>query len=237
MNSLLVIDDDKILCSLLKQYLEPDGFEIDTVHNGVSGLNMAVSGTYSFVILDVMLPGIGGFEVLRRIRATSTVPVLMLSAKGTETDRILGLEAGADDYLPKPFNPHELNARIRAILRRIQQGNALKPDANTIEIGPLSIDVRARSVTVNNNDIDLTSVEFNLLEALMRVAGTVVSRDKLSKYALGRKVQLNDRALDIHISHLRQKLGDTACEDLIRTVRGVGYIFVVPRSTEAPVHG
>jgi len=232
MQSLLIIDDDKELCRLLVQYLEPDGFDIEAVHQGESGVAMALTGMHAFIVLDVMLPGLGGFEVLRRIRAKSNVPVLMLTARGADTDRILGLECGADDYLPKPFNPQELTARIRAIQRRVQP-SASATDNNLIEIGHVAMDVKARHVTVNGREIILTSVEFNLLEALMCLAGTVVTRERLSKVALGRKLHAYDRSLDIHISHLRQKLGENIGEDMIRTARGVGYVFVVPRVMEA----
>jgi len=236
MPSILVIDDDKVLCGLLKRYLEADGFEIETTHDGNSGVSMALTGLHEFVILDVMLPGLGGFEVLRRVRAKSNIPVLMLTARGADTDRILGLEYGADDYLPKPFNPQELTARIRAILRRVQPASADPVTQNVIEIGPVTVDVQGRQVIVDGNEILLTSVEFNLLELLMRLAGTVVSRDRLSKHALGRKLKSYDRSLDIHVSHLRQKLGETVGEQMIRTARGVGYVFVVPRVSEAASH-
>jgi two-component system response regulator CpxR len=231
---MLIVDDDKVLCTLLKQYLEPDGFDIETVHNGEAGLALALSGQHEFVILDVMLPGIGGFEVLRRLRTASRVPVLMLTARGGDTDRILGLEYGADDYLPKPFNPQELTARIRAIQRRVQGGGIGLRDQKIIEIGSVALDIQARRVTVASSEIELTSVEFSLIEALMRQAGTVVTRDRLSKLALGRKLQRQDRALDVHIGHLRQKLGGTVGDDMIRTARSVGYVFVVPREGNAP---
>jgi two-component system response regulator CpxR len=227
MTALLVVDDDKVLCTLLKQYLEPDGFEVDTANNGNSGLAMALSGLYRFVVLDVMLPGLGGFEVLRRVRKESNVPVLMLTARGADTDRILGLEYGADDYLPKPFNPQELTARIRAIHRRTLSSGA-PSSQQIIEIGRVRIDVQARHVTVNGQRIELTSVEFLLLEILMRLAGSVVPRERLSKHALGRKLQLHDRSLDIHISRLRQKLGDNIGSETIQTARKSGYIFVTP---------
>src|SRR5216683_2403351 len=196
---ILVVDDDVELCNLVVEYLHAEGFAVECVHDGESGLQRATAGEYMLTVLDVMLPGINGFEVLRRIRATSRLPVLLLTARGEDVDRIVGLEIGADDYLPKPFNPRELVARIRASVRR------------------------------DGQPVDLTSVEFNLLEVLLREAGRVVPRERLVNAVLSRKFSPFDRSIDMHVSKVRKKLGDTESDEHIKTVRGVGYIFARPR--------
>jgi len=226
MNNILIIDDDKDLCELLRDYLTPEGFIVESVHNGLEGAERAVAGEYSLVVLDVMLPGINGFEALRRIRAASPVPVLMLTARGEDVDRIVGLEIGADDYLPKPFNPRELVARIRAVLRRAESKPTSQADPGKLVVGNVELVSSTRTVSCSGQKMDLTSVEFAILETLMRLAGQVVSRDDLVKKALGRNLYEYDRSIDVHVSSLRKKLGQYAGEsDRIKTVRNIGYLY------------
>jgi two-component system response regulator CpxR len=229
---ILVIDDDVELCALVGEYLEPEGFQIEAVYEGNRGLERAISGEHRLVVLDVMLPGMNGFDVLRKIRNTSKIPVLLLTARGEDVDRIVGLEIGADDYLPKPFNPRELVARIRAILRRTSMGEkatgAAIPEA--LHVGDIDLDPATRIVLRNGQPVDLTSVEFNLLHVLLREAGRVVTRERLVDEVLSRKFSPFDRSIDMHVSKVRKKLGDTDNgSDHIKTVRGVGYIFAHPR--------
>jgi two-component system response regulator CpxR len=225
---ILLVDDDEELCELLVDYLAQEGFAIYLAHNGVQGLSRALSEHYCLIILDVMLPGMSGFEVLRRIRERSGVPVLMLTARGDDVDRIVGLEMGADDYLPKPFNPRELVARLRAILRRAEPSSAPGAEApGPITVGDLVLDPSARRVERAGQRLDLTTVEFSLLEALLREVGQVVSREDLYRQVLGRGLSPYDRSIDVHISNLRRKLG--GAEDgleRIKTVRSVGYQYV-----------
>lgn len=223
MNRILLIDDDVELCELVAEYLEGEGFDLEVAYDGVSGLDQAQNKTYDLIILDVMLPGLTGFEVLRRFRERSTVPVLMLTARGEEVDRIVGLEMGADDYLPKPFNPRELAARIRAILRR---SDATPERSEKVAVDDVVIHLGSRAVLVDDTEVVLTGVEFSLLETLMRSAGSVVSRNELSQAALYRRANSFDRSLDVHISNLRRKLGPApGGGDRIKTVRGVGYQY------------
>jgi two-component system, OmpR family, response regulator CpxR len=233
---ILVIDDDVELCSLVAEYLEPEGFQIESVHDGNRGLDRALNGDYLLVVLDVMLPGMNGFDVLRRIRNTSRIPVLLLTARGEDVDRIVGLEIGADDYLPKPFNPRELVARIRAILRRTQaaekDGERAGEDQipEVVRVGDIELDPATRIVRQNGKPVELTSVEFNLLHVLLREAGRVVTREHLVDAVLSRKFSPFDRSIDMHVSKVRKKLGDSdSGSDHIKTVRGVGYIFAHPR--------
>jgi len=231
---ILVIDDDVELCSLVGEYLEPEGFQIEAVHDGNRGLDRALNGDHLLVVLDVMLPGMNGFDVLRRIRNTSRIPVLLLTARGEDVDRIVGLEIGADDYLPKPFNPRELVARIRAILRRTQAGEksgAVEGQIpEVVRVGDIELDPATRIVRQNGKPIELTSVEFNLLHVLLREAGRVVAREHLVDAVLSRKFSPFDRSIDMHVSKVRKKLGDSDNgSDHIKTVRGVGYIFAHPR--------
>ncbi|HEY1678771.1 MAG TPA: response regulator transcription factor [Candidatus Sulfotelmatobacter sp.] len=228
MERILVIDDDVELCQLVGEYLRAEGFAIDCVHDGESGLKKATVGEYLLAVLDVMLPGINGFEVLRRIRATSRLPVLLLTARGEDVDRIVGLEIGADDYLPKPFNPRELVARIRAVLRRTR-GEAASTAPEVVSVGDVELDPATRTVRLEGKPVDLTSVEFNLLEVLLREAGRVVPRERLVNAVLSRKFSPFDRSIDMHVSKVRKKLGDTENDEHIKTVRGVGYIFARPR--------
>jgi two-component system, OmpR family, response regulator CpxR len=230
MERILVIDDDVELCHLVGEYLQAEGFVTDFVHDGESGLKKATDSEYLLVVLDVMLPGINGFEVLRRIRATSRLPVLLLTARGEDVDRIVGLEIGADDYLPKPFNPRELVARIRAVLRRTHgDGTGLPAAPDLVRVGDVELDPATRSVRLDGRPVDLTSVEFNLLEVLLREAGRVVPRERLVNAVLSRKFSPFDRSIDMHVSKVRKKLGDTDNDEHIKTVRGVGYIFARPR--------
>jgi two-component system, OmpR family, response regulator CpxR len=240
MDQILVIDDDVELCSLVGEYLAAEGFQIESVHDGERGLQRALSGDYVLVVLDVMLPGINGFEVLRRIRNGSRIPVLLLTARGEDVDRIVGLEIGADDYLPKPFNPRELVARIHAILRRT--GSAEKPQkaqlAEILRVGDIELDPATRTVRQAGKLVELTSVEFNLLQVLLSEAGRVVTRERLADSVLSRKFSPFDRSIDMHVSKVRKKLGDSEGQtEHIKTVRGVGYIFARPREkarSEAP---
>ena len=230
MEQVLVIDDDVELCNLVAEYLNAEGFAVECVHDGERGLQRATGGTYTLAVLDVMLPGINGFEVLRRIRATSKLPVLLLTARGEDVDRIVGLEIGADDYLPKPFNPRELVARIRAILRRTRaDGKPTQPTPDVVRVGEVELDPATRTVRHEGRPVDLTSVEFNLLEVLLREAGHVVPRERLVNAVLSRKFSPFDRSIDMHVSKVRKKLGATESDEHIKTVRGVGYIFARPR--------
>lgn len=224
---ILVVDDDAELCELVAEYLIPEGFRVDSVCDGVQGLDRSLSGEYSLIILDVMLPGIQGFEVLRQIRAKSRLPIIMLTARGEDVDRIVGLEIGADDYLPKPFNPRELVARIQAVLRRSTQNSP--PIADHITLGDVELEIRARTVRRGNREVDLTSLEFDILAAFLRKPGQVIRREELVKGSLGREFVPVDRSIDVHISNLRKKLGPS--EDggnRIRNVRSVGYIYAIP---------
>ncbi len=231
MSHLLIVDDDTELCALMTEYLARDGLEVECVHDGEAGLERALAGDLDLVVLDVMLPGMSGFDVLRRIRESNSVPIIMLTARGEEVDRIVGLEMGADDYLAKPFNPRELSARIRAILRRSGQSEGL--EKCVVEIGDLRLDSGARTVMCDGNEIAVTGVEFAVLEALAGAAGRVLSRDELSRQALGRRASSYDRSLDVHLSNLRRKLGPLPGKrERIKTVRGVGYLYVKPAVQE-----
>jgi two-component system response regulator CpxR len=214
------VDDDEELAGLLSELLTREGFRVDMQHDGNKGLAAALGGGYDLMVLDVMLPGIDGFEILRRVRRESRLPVLMLTARGEDEDRIIGLELGADDYLPKPFNTRELVARVRAIMRRLEER---RPGVK-FEVNGISIDPGTRDVTRNGEPVEVTTFEFDILEALMRAAGRVVSRDDLMEELYGRKATPFDRSVDMHISHLRKKLESD--KPLIKTVRGVGYQFV-----------
>src|SRR5450432_2413977 len=216
-----MIDDDAELCSLLGEFLQREGYSVECEHEGNRGLQRAAQPGVDLVVLDVMLPGIDGFEILRRLREKSKVPVIMLTARGEDVDRIVGLELGADDYLPKPFNPRELVARIRAVVRRYEPRPAAP--SHRIEVNGLALDTGTREVTANGKRLDLTTFEFDILEQLMRSAGHVLSRDALMEAFYNRKATPFDRSIDMHISHLRKKIenGDA----LIKTIRGVGYQF------------
>ena len=229
MDHVLVVDDDVELCGLVQEYLTAEGFSLKAVHDGEQGLQHALTNDYSLVVLDVMLPGINGFEVLRRIRSVSKIPVLLLTARGEDVDRIVGLEIGADDYLPKPFNPREMVARIRAILRRTRPNKPTDGVPEILSVGDVELDPATRSVQRAGQTVDLTSVEFNLLEVLLREAGRVVTRERLVNAVLSRKFMPFDRSIDMHVSKVRRKLGDSEEDgDHIKTIRGVGYMFARP---------
>jgi two-component system response regulator CpxR len=219
--NILVVDDDAELCSLMTEFLRREGFTVECELEGQKGLERAAGGGVDLVVLDVMLPGMDGFEILRRLRQRSKVPVMMLTARGEDVDRIIGLELGADDYLPKPFNPRELAARIRAILRRYEPRPAAA--GGRLEVNGITLDTGTREVVAHGKPVELTTFEFDILEMLMRSAGRVLSRDALMENFYSRKATPFDRSIDMHISHLRKKLehGDT----LIKTIRGVGYQF------------
>jgi two-component system response regulator CpxR len=227
---LLLIDDDAELCALLIEFLKREGFTVECEHEGNRGLERAGQPGVDLVVLDVMLPGIDGFEILRRLRTHSKVPVIMLTARGEDVDRIVGLEIGADDYLAKPFNPRELAARIRAILRRYEARPAAP--AGRIEVNGIVLDPANREVYSGGKPIELTTFEFDILEMLMRSAGRVLSRDALMENFYNRKATPFDRSIDMHISHLRKKLerGDS----IIKTIRGVGYQLARTPEDSAP---
>jgi two-component system response regulator CpxR len=224
---LLIVDDDAGLVELLDQFLAGEGFEVASERDGERGARAALERAPDLVILDVMLPGLSGFEVLRRIRERSAVPVVMLSARGEEVDRVVGLELGADDYLAKPFSPRELAARVRAVLRRGRAAGAPVPAAFTV--GDLELDPGAREVRRAGEPVELTGLEFAILERLARDAGQVVRREALYREVLGRRPSSLDRSLDVHLSALRRKLGAAAGGgERIKTVRGVGYQYLRP---------
>ena len=224
----LLVDDDVELAELVGEYLTREGFTLDAETDGTHALDRAVSGDYQLTVLDVMLPGISGFDLLRGIRATSQMPVLMLTARGDDVDRIVGLELGADDYLSKPFNPRELVARIRAILRRTQT-EAHTPGeraAETLGLDDVAMDLGRRTVRRAGAPVELTAVEFTLLELLLRGAGAVVRPDELARGALGRALLPFDRSIDVHVSRLRKKLGPRpGGGERIATLRAVGYLY------------
>lgn len=229
MNRILVIDDDTELCELLSEYLGSEGFDVQSVNHGEQGAQQALAEEYVLVVLDVMLPGMNGFDVLRKIRETSKVPVIMLTARGDDIDRIVGLELGADDYLPKPFNPRELIARIRAVQRRMEvsdHSSGQLSGRDELQVGDLVLCPTNRSIKRNGENVELTSVEFTLLEVLLRQAGTVISREELVEKALGRRLSAYDRSIDVHVSALRKKLGKQCGNaERIKTIRGIGYLY------------
>lgn len=235
MNRILIIDDDIELCELLIEYLQSQGFTVSTAYQGQEGINLGLSGKYDLVVLDVMLPGMNGFEILRHLRVASTIPVLMLTARGEEIDRIIGLEMGADDYLSKPFNPRELLARIRAIQRRIDSHaskSGQKHRSGKLQIGDLCLDPGSRCVAQNGHEVELTAMEFSLLHELLENAGQVVSREDLSRKVLDRNLSSFDRSIDVHVSSLRKKLGhNISGVERIKTIRGVGYLYAHPTSS------
>ena len=232
--TILVIEDDAELSALLADYLGREGFAVRIAADGEAGLALAAAGECCLVLLDVMLPGRDGIEVLRELRRGSALPVIMLTAKGDDVDRIVGLELGADDYLAKPFNPRELVARIKAVLRRSgaasgEDGAAAAPlaPARWVVRGDLRIDLEGYRATLNGRDLALTAIEFALLRELAQASGRALSRETLLDRVRGREFDLFDRSIDVHISHLRHKLGDDPQRPrFIRTVRSIGYMFV-----------
>ncbi len=230
MERILAVDDDVGLTELLAEYLQPEGFALDAVHDGETGVARILSGRYAIVVLDVMLPGIGGLEVLRRVRRESQVPVIMLTARQATADRVLGLEVGADDYLPKPFDPRELVARVRTILRRVRPAGQ-PPPGGFLAVDDLMLDAGRREVRRDNELVELTSAEFDLLRALLTSAGQVVSRDDLFRTVLEREFSMLDRGIDNLISALRRKLGPAfGGTERIKAIRGVGYLYAHSRS-------
>jgi DNA-binding response OmpR family regulator len=229
--TLLIVDDDQELCAMLAEYLAPEGFLTLTAGTGTSALEQLGRAPLDLVVLDVMLPELSGFEVLRRIRAVSRVPVIMLTARGEEVDRVVGLELGADDYLAKPFSPRELVARIRAVLRRMPgEGQSA---SGLILWGPLRLDLRARRADIADRDLELTSAELRILELLVRADTRTVTRDELMTQALGRRLLPTDRSLDTHVSNLRRKLMKYTDRVTLQSVRGSGYALALA-STRAP---
>lgn len=234
-NRLLLIDDDLRLAEMLAEYLDAEDIELTTIANGNEGLREAQRGDYDLIILDVMLPGLSGFDLLKRLREhgqpTQDTPVLMLTARGKDVDRIVGLEMGADDYLPKPFNPRELVARIKAVLRRTQAEDV--EDVSAVEFGPLRAELGQREAWLDGHALKLTNAEFVILFTLMRNPGEVVSREVLTRVALGRRLLPDDRSLDTHISNLRKKIASFTDANLsIRSIRGSGYVLVQPEMAE-----
>lgn len=230
--NILIVDDDRKLCRLVADYLEPMGYCVAAAHNGKDGLELVRTGDYQAVILDVMMPEMDGLEVLRRLRSESDLPVIMLTARGEVTDRVVGLEMGADDYLPKTFSSRELLARLRAVTRRCQQSvtkAAASKEKERLTFGELEIDPQARTARLGDEPLNLTPLEYDLLISLATAAGRVLSRDQLLDAVAGRNYEVFDRSIDVHISSLRRKLREAPRNPrFIHTVRTVGYIFKVP---------
>jgi two-component system response regulator CpxR len=223
MPRILLIDDDRGLCELLGEYLESEGFAVESVHDGRSGVERALAGEWDAIILDVMMPGMSGFDVLRQLKPVLSAPVLMLTARGEDTDTVVGLELGADEYVAKPCSPRVLVARLRALLRH----RGVQEEADHYRLGDLVMDVGGRSVTVGGQAVELTGAEFNLLQLLLSQAGRVVSKERLASEGLGRPLQAHDRRIETHMAQIRRKLGplpDGAAR--IHTVRGTGYQYV-----------
>ncbi|MEH6582518.1 MAG: response regulator transcription factor [Halioglobus sp.] len=223
--NVLIIDDDRELCALLIDFLRLEGFSTQAQHNGAEAVVHCQQHSYDAIILDIMLPGMQGLEVLRKLREFSHTPILMLTARGEDTDRIVGLEMGADDYLAKPCNPRELAARLRAILRR-SESSGDEVETSTLHIGMTHLDTTIRSALYNEEDLNLTSAEFNVLRVLLTRAGQVVDKEDISQQALGRSLSAYDRSVDVHVSKIRKKLAAKGGENLIVSIRGVGYQFV-----------
>ncbi|MBJ2136565.1 response regulator transcription factor [Paraglaciecola chathamensis] len=228
--SLLLIDDDQALTELLQEYLTAQGYTVQVASDGEAGLLAAKSGQhFDLIILDVMLPKVDGFEVLKRLRSTHVTPVLMLTAKGDDFDRILGLELGADDYLAKPFNHRELSARVKAIVRRVDIQAGLQSDKqkqNMIEIGDVQLNIAAQTVACNSHEVELTGTEFAVLRLLMSSSPDLVPKQAISEQVLGRKLAAFDRSIDMHVSNLRKKLNMFSDQEKIKTHRGVGYVYL-----------
>lgn len=231
MKKILIIDDDTELCELLQEYFSAEKLSSEAVHDGLSGLERVKSGVYDLLILDVMLPEMNGLDVLKELRRFSKIPVIMLTAKGDEIDRVLGLELGADDYIPKPFSPRELVARIKAVFRRLDITSTQTKENLKVELNGVVLDSSIKKAYKDGQSITLTEVEFSILEQLMRSAGNVVERQDLAFKVLGRRLTYDDRSLDVHMSNLRRKLGKNKIgNDLIKTIRGIGYLYVKPEN-------
>jgi len=226
MSKLLLVDDDQELSSLLKEYLQTEGFDVSMAHDGQAGAAKAITGEFDVIILDVMMPVLNGFEALRKLREHVNTPVIMLTAKGETVDRIVGLEMGADDYLPKPCNPRELIARVRAILRRAEVPCEPQPVSDAIEVDDLYLQLKSHTTHYQGKAISLTGAEFTVLELLMREAGNVISKEALTEKALNRKLTPYDRSIDVHVSNIRKKLAvEGASKELIINIRGAGYML------------
>lgn len=229
-STLLLVDDDIELCELLEEFLVTEGFNITAVHDGESGVNQALTGLFDLVLLDVTLPRLNGFDALRKIRQQSNIPVLMLTARGDDVDRIIGLEIGADDYLPKPYNHRELVARIKAILRRGKTPLVPEGSSKTLQIDDISLNLANREASIAGEPLELTATEFLVLKTLIEKAGELISRDELTQIALNRKLTLYDRAIDMHVSNVRRKIGaQPNGSPRIKTVRGSGYFYILPQ--------
>jgi two-component system response regulator CpxR len=230
--SLLLIDDDSELCELMREFFAGRGFAVEAIPDGRRGLARALGGAHDLILLDVMLPGLDGFEVLRQVRRRSLVPIIVLTARTARQDRVAGLDAGADDYLPKPFEPEELIARIRAVLRRTHRAAAASKEV--LEVHGVRLVPGTREVYSAGSLVDITTTEFDILEAIVRAAGRIISRDELSAVVYRRPATPHDRSLDVHVSHLRRKLGPRG--GLIRTIRGTGYLFCAEVAENGEAH-
>lgn len=224
-HSILLIDDDQALCDLLHEYFSAEGFEVDMEHTGTEGLQRALKQNFDLILLDVMLPEMDGFEVLKSLRLQKMTPIIMLTAKGDDFDRIFGLELGADDYIPKPFNHRELLARVKAITRRVDHYKHHSPQ-DTFSIHQLSLDIGARSASVSGELLSLTGTEYEVLQLLVRSAGEVVDKQTISRQVLGRPLVPYDRSIDMHVSNVRKKIAALSDHTYIKTIRGSGYIFL-----------
>lgn len=226
MNRLLLVDDDLALCELLKTYLENEGFAVELAHTGRDGLQAALAQPFSAVVLDIMMPELSGIEVLKNIRQQSTVPVIMLTAKGDDLDRIIGLELGADDYLPKPCNPRELVARLKAVLRRATPTPNAESEAQDLQVDQLLLEPGKHQISYAEQTLALTNAEFEILSLLMQKAGKVVSKEVLYSEALGREFTPYDRSIDMHLSNIRKKFAAHTRTEVIKNIRGIGYMLV-----------
>jgi two-component system response regulator CpxR len=233
MTNILMIYDEVEFLQMIREYLRPEGFSVASAHNFDSGLKAAREQKHTLVVLDVMLPGGSGFDLLRALRKESKIPVILLTGRGEAVDRIVGLEIGADDYLPKPADPRELAARIRAILRRTGRDGAEEKD-DWIRIGEIALSPRRREIVCQHETVDATAFEFNILEHLMKHAGKIIPREELAQAALGRKLGMLDRSIDVHLSRLRKKLSGCGAGEHIKSIRGSGYIFAGVRSNGEP---
>lgn len=222
-----MIDDDTGLCELLSEYLTAQGFEIQCVHDGEQGLKLAQANDYALILLDVMLPTLDGFEVLKQLRQTKLTPVIMLTAKGEDFDRIFGLELGADDYIPKPFNHRELLARVKAITRRIEHINSLNvATTSKLLVNGITVNLAAREASIDGSTLTLTGTEYEILTLLCKNAGEVVSKEQISEEVLGRRLASFDRSIDMHVSNIRKKIAEHIPGERIKTMRGTGYVFI-----------
>lgn len=222
-----MIDDDTGLCELLSEYLTAQGFEIQSVHDGEQGLKLAQANDYALILLDVMLPTLDGFEVLKQLRQTKLTPVIMLTAKGEDFDRIFGLELGADDYIPKPFNHRELLARVKAITRRIEHINSLNlATTSKLLVNGITVNLAAREASIDGSTLTLTGTEYEILTLLCKNAGEVVSKEQISEEVLGRRLASFDRSIDMHVSNIRKKIAEHIPGERIKTMRGTGYVFI-----------